>query len=86
MGDEARCLAAGEALQGFVAQLNASYQANGFETEPEALMMANDDWRVACEYLPGTGTVFMIVDSERLSLGGIKSLMIQMRCAAAVTM
>lgn len=49
-------------------------------------MMANDDWRVACEYLPGTGTVFMIVDSERLSLGGIKSLMIQMRCAAAVTM
>lgn len=84
LGDREWCVKVGDALKDWIEHLRAAYILNELDPDPDALMLTNETHRIACEFLPRYGTVYLLADAERVSLGAAKSLMIQMRCATAI--
>lgn len=84
-GETSRCRNAAQALSDWIEHLRTAYILNGLDPQPDAIILTSAGARIACEYLPGHGTVFLVAEAEAVSLGAAKSLMIQMRCAAAIT-
>ncbi len=84
LGEVEWCREVGTALLDWIEHLRGAYILNDLDPDPDALMLTNETHRIACEFLPRFGTVYLLADAQRVSLGAAKSLMIQMRCAAAI--